>query len=90
MDHLFQTEPVTTDTKPTYWLTRFIILRLLGAIYAVAFLVAINQIIPLIGSNGLLPVGIFLRRVAEMLGSTGAGLCACPLFFGSIIQMPFS
>ena len=33
------------------------ILRLLGAIYAIAFLVAINQIIPLIGSDGLLPIG---------------------------------
>jgi len=81
MDNLFQTEPVTTDTRPTYWLTRFIILRLLGAIYAVAFLVAINQIIPLIGSNGLLPVGIFLRRVGEMLGSTGAGFMRLPSFF---------
>ena len=39
--------------RPTYWLTRFLILRLLGAIYAVAFLAAINQIIPLIGSDGL-------------------------------------
>ena len=27
----------------TYWLTRFVILRLLGAVYAIAFLVAINQ-----------------------------------------------
>jgi hypothetical protein len=31
-------------TARTYWLTRFVILRLLGAIYAIAFLVAINQI----------------------------------------------
>jgi hypothetical protein len=46
----------------TYWLTRYGVLRL-PVIYAVAFLVAINQIIPLIGANGLLPVGIFLQRV---------------------------
>ena len=57
------------DGRPTYWLTRFLILRLLGAIYAVAFLAAINQVIPLIGANGLLPVGIFLKRVGEALGS---------------------
>jgi len=31
--------------RPTYWLTRFVILRLLGVIYAIAFLVAINQIV---------------------------------------------
>ena len=68
-------------TRPTYWLTRFLILRLLGAIYAVAFLVAINQIIPLIGANGLLPVGMFLNRVSEALGSTGAGFMRLPSLF---------
>ena len=67
--------------RPTYWLTRFLILRLLGAIYAVAFLVAINQIIPLIGANGLLPVGIFLRRIGEALGSNSAGFARLPSLF---------
>ncbi len=67
--------------RPTYWLTRFVILRLLGAIYAVAFLVAINQIIPLIGANGLLPVGIFLQRVSNALGSDGAGFIRLPSIF---------
>jgi Lipase maturation factor len=69
------------DARPTYWLTRFLILRLLGAIYAVSFLVAINQIVPLIGANGLLPVGIFLRRVGEALGSQGAGFLRLPSLF---------
>ncbi|MBX6326637.1 MAG: hypothetical protein IRY93_11440, partial [Chthoniobacterales bacterium] len=31
----------------SYWLTRFVILRLLGFVYAVAFLVAANQLVPL-------------------------------------------
>ena len=46
----------TQEARPTYWLTRFMILRLLGAIYAIAFLVAINQILPLISTvvNGKL------------------------------------
>ncbi len=57
----------------TYWLTRFVLLRLLGALYAVAFLVAINQIIPLIGARGLLPVGSYLQQVSRALGSAGAG-----------------
>jgi hypothetical protein len=69
------------DGRPTYWLTRFLILRLLGAIYAVAFLVAINQIVPLIGADGLLPVGIFLRRAGEALGSPGAGFLRLPSLF---------
>ena len=67
--------------RPTYWLTRFLILRLLGVIYAVAFLVVINEIIPLIGSDGLLPVGIFLKRVGVALGSTRAGFMRLPSLF---------
>src|SRR3954469_6546118 len=67
--------------KPTYWLTRFVILRLLGAIYAIAFLVAINQIIPLIGSDGLLPVGTYLRRISTALGSDTAGFLRLPSVF---------
>jgi hypothetical protein len=67
--------------RPTYWLTRFVILRLLGAIYAVAFLVAINQIIPLIGVNGLLPLNTFIQRVINVLGSTGAGFARLPSIF---------
>ena len=67
--------------RPTYWLTRFMILRLLGAVYAIAFLVAINQILPLIGSNGLTPVGIYLDRVTESLGSTASGFWRLPSLF---------
>ncbi len=71
-------EPVTS---PSYWLTRFVIIRLLGIIYAIGFLVAINQIIPLIGSNGLLPVGIYLKQVSSALGSAGAGFVRLPSVF---------
>lgn len=66
---------------PTYWLTRFVILRLLGVIYAIAFLIAINQIIPLIGSDGLLPVGIYLKKVSNWLGSDAAGFFRLPSLF---------
>jgi Lipase maturation factor len=76
--HLFRD---ADQDRPTYWLTRFLMLRLLGLIYAVAFLVAINQIIPLIGANGLLPVGIFLKRAGEVYGSAGAGFRHLPSIF---------
>lgn len=66
---------------PAYWLTRFVILRLLGVIYAVAFLVAINQILPLIGSDGLLPVGAYLKEVSAGLGGNGAGFLRLPSLF---------
>jgi Lipase maturation factor len=66
--------------RPTYWLTRFLILRLLGIVYAVAFLVAINQILPLIGSHGLTPVDTFLGRVIESIGYSG-GFFRLPSIF---------
>lgn len=49
---------------PDYWLTRLVIERALGAIYLVAFLVAVNQFRPLLGENGLLPAPLFLSRVS--------------------------
>jgi len=67
--------------RPTYWLTRFVILRLLGDMYAIAFLVAINQILPLIGAGGLTPVSIYLNRVSNWLGSDGAGFIRLPSLF---------
>ncbi len=69
------------DSPPTYWLTRFCILRLLGLIYGIAFLVTINQIIPLIGSDGLLPAGNYLQEVSTALGSPAAGFLRLPSLF---------
>lgn len=74
-------EATPAPTPPTYWLTRFLILRLLGLIYAIAFLVIINQIVPLVGANGLLPAGIYLQRVSDALGSAGAGFMRLPSLF---------
>ena len=71
----------SVQSNRSYWLTRFMILRLLGVIYAIAFLVAINQILPLIGSHGLLPVDIYLHRITEALGSAGAGFMRLPSIF---------
>ena len=69
------------DLRSSYWLARFAILRLLGLVYAFAFLAAANQIVPLIGARGLLPVGPYLDRVAEVLGSTSAGFARLPSLF---------
>jgi hypothetical protein len=56
----------------TYRLTRFVFLRFLGLIYVVAFAVAVNQIVPLIGHDGLLPADQFLSGVKEVLGGEAA------------------
>jgi hypothetical protein len=50
-------------------------------VYAVAFLAAALQLVPLIGAHGLLPVGSFLDAVRDQLGSTGAGFARLPSIF---------
>ena len=68
-------------TRPTYWLTRFAVLRLLGLVYLVAFLVFCQQGLPLIGSDGLLPAADYLRRVAAHAGSRLDGFRLLPSIF---------
>jgi hypothetical protein len=70
-----------TPNRPTYWLTRFVLLRLLGAVYAFAFLVAANQILPLIGSDGLLPIGLYIDRAIPYFGSSLAAFARLPSIF---------
>jgi hypothetical protein len=65
----------------SYWLTRSVILRLLGFVYCVAFLVAAQQIVPLVGKNGLLPAETFLLRIEAHFGSRFAGFVELPSLF---------
>jgi Lipase maturation factor len=48
---------------PDYWLARLALERGIGAIYLVAFLVALNQFTPLLGERGLLPVPQFVAHL---------------------------
>lgn len=64
-----------------YWLTRFIILRWTGFIYAVAFLCAARQIVPLIGEQGLLPIGNYLEAVEHHARSRGGAFAMMPSLF---------
>src|SRR5205085_3788514 len=63
---------------PGAWLTRFVILRLLGFVYLMAFLTLVNQGPALLGAHGLLPLGDYLDAVAASLGSRRAGFAALP------------
>jgi hypothetical protein len=74
---------------PTYWLTRFVILRLLGFIYLVAFLAAANQIVPLVGEHGLLPANLFMRRLEIQFGSRTAAFMQLPSIFWFHHSDPF-
>ncbi len=79
-----------TESNPTdffdrasrgYWLTRFIILRWIGFIYAIAFLCAARQMVPLVGEHGLLPVGTFLIAVEHYAHSRSAAFMQMPGLF---------
>jgi hypothetical protein len=65
----------------SYWLTRFVILRLLGFVYAVAFLVAAQQLVPLIGAHGLTPATHFLNTIQTQLVSRTDGMMQVPMLF---------
>ena len=69
------------DFPHSYWLTRFVILRLLGLVYFVAFLSLAQQILPLIGSQGLLPVSLFFRQAERFLGSDRSAFLQLPSIF---------
>ena len=67
--------------RASYWLTRFLILRLLGLVYFVAFLSLARQVLPLIGHDGLLPLDLFVRDATARLGSPAAAFRRLPSVF---------
>ena len=71
---------VLEEPRP-YWLTRFVILRWLGLVYFAAFLSLANQILPLIGNEGLLPTGLYLRQAERFLGSRWSAFWQLPSLF---------
>jgi hypothetical protein len=68
-------------SRETYQLTRFVILRWLGFVYVIAFLAAVNQLVPLVGAHGLTPAPLFLSAVAAQAGSAWNGFIADPTLF---------
>src|SRR5438445_2579929 len=70
----------------SYWLTRFVIIRLLGFVYAVAFLVAAQQLVPLVGEHGLTPANHFFERVEAAFGSRSAVRLLLPSTFLFVIS----
>jgi predicted DCC family thiol-disulfide oxidoreductase YuxK len=58
----------------SYVLPRWVFLRMLGAIYLVAFISLWTQIDGLIGHNGILPAGQFMSAVGQQCDLQGIGL----------------
>jgi hypothetical protein len=69
------------SSAPSYWLTRFAILRLLGLVYFVAFFSLALQLKPLLGRDGLLPIALFLKHAQAHFGSRLAGFLQVPSLF---------
>ena len=65
----------------TWYLTRFVLLRFLGFVYAVAFLIAARQILPLIGSDGLTPAAPYMALVQDHFGSRVSAFLNLPSLF---------
>lgn len=61
------------DSETDYWLTRFSIFRLLGFVYFFAFLSLWNQLMPLLGSNGLTPIDSYIPETYS---------------FGTVLEIP--
>jgi hypothetical protein len=70
-----------TGGRPSFWLTRFALLRLLGVVYAFAFLAAARQLVPLVGHDGLTPADAFLDAAARASGSRWDGFLRLPSLF---------
>lgn len=74
-------EPFLDRASRPYWLTRWLILRWLGIVYAFAFLSTALQIVPLVGEQGLLPAGKFLGAVEHFKRSRDAAMFELPSLF---------
>jgi predicted DCC family thiol-disulfide oxidoreductase YuxK len=60
--------------RPTYFLSRWIFLRALGAIYLIAFISLWAQIDGLLGHDGILPAGQFMSAAGQQCDLQGIGL----------------
>src|SRR5207244_636659 len=92
----FRREGTTTDITeglatrvghPTYVLSRWLFLRLLGVVYLVAFVSLALQITGLVGAHGILPAGGFLERAHAAYGSAAYRLFPTVCWLGASDRM---
>ncbi len=67
--------------RSSWWLSRFLFLRVLGLIYTMAFLGLANDVLPLIGSEGLLPADTYVNWVQQQTGGTWQAITKSPSLF---------
>ncbi len=71
------------DPPPSYRLSRWVFLRLLGLTYSIAFVSLATQVTGLIGSDGILPAGAYLDRLRDTYGSEAYRLYPTLLWLSS-------
>src|SRR5881396_2798264 len=67
-----QRPPTATESstgEPTYVLSRWLFLRLLGLVYLIAFVSLALQVTGLVGEHGILPAAAFLERARGLYGA---------------------
>jgi len=73
--------PFFLETSSQYWLARFVFLRALGLVYFSAFLSLVNQLIPLLGKNGLTPAKNYLEALRPGFKNKFAAFWNIPTIF---------
>ena len=63
-------------SPPSYLLSRWVFLRLLGLIHLVAFVSLGVQVTGLVCADGILPAGVYLDRLRDSYGGPMAALVA--------------
>jgi hypothetical protein len=69
------------ERETPYRWTRFFILRLTGLLYLMGFWILVQQGLPLLGQDGLLPAESFIERWTHRQGSSWAAFWSLPSVF---------
>src|SRR2546423_1859469 len=73
----------TSTAGPTYVLSRWLFLRLLGVVYLIAFVSLALQVTGLIGEHGILPATTFLDRTRALYGGAAYSLFPTVCWLGA-------
>src|SRR5207245_9546860 len=73
----------TSTGGPTYVLSRWLFLRLLGLVYLIAFVSLALQVTGLVGEHGILPATAFLERTRALYGGAAYRLFPTVCWLGA-------
>src|SRR5256885_9651456 len=73
----------TSTAGPTYVLSRWLFLRLLGVVYLIAFVSLALQVTGLVGEHGILPATTFLERTRALYGGAAYSLFPTVCWLGA-------